>query len=56
MVSSWTEYLCRDREVDGSYTLSVKGYEILGSISEYYNEETKEYETSHKIKRENVIG
>lgn len=56
MVSSWTEYLCLDREADGSYALAVKGYEILGSISEYYNEETEQYEIPDEIDGESVIG
>ena len=56
MVSSWTEYLCLDREADGSYVLAVKGYEILASVSEYYNEETEQYEIPDEIDGDFVIG
>jgi hypothetical protein len=42
MLDTWTEYLCLEHHADGSITLSLRGYAVLGSAADYgYDPEAK---------------
>ena len=50
---TWTEYLCLRRGNDGFWSLDIRGYEVVGEISDYQNEDG---ELPKKIDGKEVIG
>lgn len=56
MASTWTEYLCLQRLANQKYELSIRGYEVLGEQSDYYNEEKDDYDIPQKINGKEVVG
>jgi hypothetical protein len=55
MVSSWTEYLCLERADEENYTLSVRGYEVLGELSDFYDEEIGDHRIPSAINGSEVV-
>ena len=41
MTGSWNEYLCLERLSTTKYQLSIRGYEVLGEVSDYTDEDGK---------------
>ena len=39
--STWNEYLCIERRSQTSFLLSVRGYDVLGEVTEYTNDDGK---------------
>ena len=56
MVSSWTEYLCLTKLTEHRYTLFTGRYEAIAERSEYYNEETEDYDLPELIEGKTVVG
>ena len=55
MASSWTEYLCLERTDQQNYTLSVRGYEILGELSDFYDEKIGDHKIPSEINGSEVV-
>ena len=51
-----TEYLCLSLGQSKKYLLSIGGYEALAHISDYFNEETDDYEFPDAINGKKVHG
>ncbi len=56
MVSSWTEYLCLQRDEAGSFKLFTGQYEALAERDQFFNEETGEYDIPEEIDGKAVVG
>jgi hypothetical protein len=56
MASSWTEYLCLERDEAGGYKLFTGQYEALAEREQFFNEETGEYDIPDAIDGQVVIG
>ena len=56
MVSMWTVYLCVSEGKIRRYTLFEGGYEVLAERSEYFNEETEDYDLPTEIDGKGVVG
>ena len=55
MASSWREYLCVERIGDEEFELTVRGYGIIGEVSEYSDEDGN-YELPEEIDGQYVAG
>ena len=61
-VDSWTEYLCLEKTGGGDFVLSIKSHVIIDSeyngeiISQFYNEDTGEYDLPDEINGIKVLG
>ena len=61
-VDSWTEYLCLEKTGGGDFVLSIKSHVIIDSeyngeiISQFYDEDTGEYDLPDKINGIKVLG
>ena len=61
-IDSWTEYLCLEKTSDGNFGLSIKSHVIIDSeyngetISQFYDEDTGEYDLPDEINGTRVIG
>lgn len=55
MASSWTEYLCLERIDEENYTLSVRGYEVLGELIDFYDEDIGDYKVPSEIDGSEVV-
>ena len=56
MVSTWTEYLCLQRDEDGAFKLFTGQYEALVERAEFFNEDTGEYAIPDEIDGQRVVG
>jgi hypothetical protein len=56
MVSSWTEYLCLQRDVAGAFKLFTGQYEALAEREQFFNEETGDYDIPDEIDGQVVAG
>lgn len=56
MASSWREYLCVEKVSDQSFQMTIRGYEVIGEASDYYNEETDEVDLPNFIGNSEVHG
>jgi hypothetical protein len=56
MVSTWTEYLCLQRDEAGGYNLFTGQYEALAEREQFFNEETGEYDIPDEIDGQVVVG
>lgn len=56
MVSTWTEYLCLQRDEAGGYKLFTGQYEALAEREQFFNEETGEYDIPDAIDGQIVVG
>jgi hypothetical protein len=56
MVSTWTEYLCLQRDEAGGYKLFTGQYEALAEREQFFNEETGEYDIPDAIDGQVVVG
>lgn len=56
MVSSWTEYLCLQRGDTEGYKLFTGQYEALAEKTQFFGEETGEYDIPEAIDGKTVIG
>jgi len=56
MVSTWTEYLCLQRDHTGGYKLFTGQYEALAERERFFNEETGDYDIPDEIDGQVVIG
>ena len=61
-VDSWMEYLCLEKTSDGNFVLSIKSHVIIDSeyngeiISQFYDEDTDEYNLPNEINGIKVLG
>ena len=61
-VDSWMEYLCLEKNGGGDFVLSIKSHVIIDSeyngeiISQFYNEDTGEYDLPDEINGIKVLG
>ena len=61
-VDSWTEYLCLEKIGGGNFVLSIKSHIIIDSeyngeiISQFYDEDTDEYDLPDEINGIKVLG
>ena len=61
-VDSWMEYLCLEKTSDGNFVLSIKSHVIIDSeyngeiISQFYSEDTDEYNLPNEINGIKVLG
>jgi len=56
MVSTWTEYLCLQRDEAGAFKLFTGQYEALAERDQFFNEETDEYDIPEEIDGKAVVG
>ncbi|MCP4124979.1 MAG: hypothetical protein GY751_24825 [Bacteroidetes bacterium] len=56
MASSWTEFVCIERITADEFELSIRGYQAIGEISDYWDEEAGEYLLPDKIDGLKVHG
>jgi len=56
MTGSWTEYLCLRKLSSNRFELSVRGFQILGEIKDYYDERSDTYSYPDKINGWSVRG
>ena len=56
MTSTWDEFLCVSLNEDRTFCVSTGRREVLAEASEYYNEETDEYEIPEEIDGQAVWG
>ena len=56
MVSTWTEYLCLQRDDDEGYKLFTGQYEALAEREQFFNEETGDYDIPDEIDGQVVVG
>lgn len=55
MVSSWTEYLCLQKGTEKSFRIFTGMYEGLADSSDYYNEDTGDYDLPEQIGGKTVV-
>ena len=56
MVSTWTEYLCLQRDDTKGYKLFTGQYEVLAEREHFFNEETGDYDIPDEIDGQVVDG
>ena len=56
IVSTWTEYLCLQRDEVGAFKLFTGQYEALAERTQFFNEETGEYDIPDEINGQAVVG
>ena len=56
MTSTWDEFLCVELNKDQSFTLYTGRREVLAEASDFYNEDTEEYEIPEEIDGQAVRG
>jgi hypothetical protein len=56
MVSTWTEYLCLERDDAGAFKLFTGQYEALAEREPFFNEETGDYDIPDEIDGQAVVG
>jgi hypothetical protein len=56
MTSTWDEFLCVSLNEDRTFCVYTGRREVLAEASEYYNEETDEYEVPEEIDGQAVWG
>jgi hypothetical protein len=55
MSSSWSEYLCLERKSSSTFELSIRGYEFIGEIRDYSDEDGEE-NLPDQIDGKTVVG
>ena len=61
-VDSWMEYLCLEKSGGGNFVLSIKSHVIIDSeyngeiISQFYDEDTDEYDLPDEVNGIRVLG
>ncbi len=56
MASNWKEHLCLSRLTDGQWRLDVLGWEALGEVDEYWDEDADDYVLPDEIDGNEVVG
>jgi len=56
MTSTWDEFLCVELNKDQSFTLYTGRREVLAEASDFYNEDTEDYEIPDEIDGQAVWG
>lgn len=56
MTSTWDEFLCVELNKDQSFTLYTGRREVLAEASDFYNEDTEDYEIPDEVDGQAVRG